>query len=418
MQFSDITMITHDEQYIDRRILLEAATLVENGHRVTIISPFSGVPGGFENPSIQFRSVADKQNTGDVVAGLRYKLRTYLPSGVYGFLKNLFFQLTRSDYIPFYSAMLELALHTDADVFVAHDLPALPIAARAAREKQAYLVYDSHEFFLGQAMLQGRRKDFYGLTEKEHIREPDLVMTVNRDIANLFTETYAIPEPEIILNAAPENRETSGQVNLHRNLGISERKRIILFQGAFLEDRNIEVLVESAAFLPDDMVLVLLGMGVMKHRLKKKARRKKILDRRVFFMQSVPPSEIIGYCRGASLGVIPYPAVDENTRFCTPNKLFDFIRAEVPVVANKDLVTVNALLDEYGIGRGIEFSDPEAIADSLSKISEDDITEWKLKLPNASEQLSWEKQEQKLLSCFRRMFRRPPASRTEKEQRG
>ena len=68
-------------------------------------------------------------------------------------------------------------------------------------------------------------------------------------------------------------------------------------------------------------------------------------------MKRVPQKELLDYTAGADFGIIPYPAIDLNTKYCTPNKMFEFVSAEIPIIANKDLITVANFLKKYNTER-------------------------------------------------------------------
>ena len=47
-------------------------------------------------------------------------------------------------------------------------------------------------------------------------------------------------------------------------------------------------------------------------------------------MPAVPQAELLEWTAAADIGIIPYQPVDLNTRFCSPNKLFEYIAAGIP----------------------------------------------------------------------------------------
>ena len=55
---------------------------------------------------------------------------------------------------------------------------------------------------------------------------------------------------------------------------------------------------------------------------------------RIHFLDPVSQDELLSWTAGADIGIVPYPPIDLNSRLCTPNKLFEFIVAEVPILAN------------------------------------------------------------------------------------
>jgi glycosyltransferase involved in cell wall biosynthesis len=394
-------MITHDAPYIDRRILLQAKSLVSNGYSVDIVYPFGEVNHDFQNVGINYKCIKQQLNSRNVISRLKGNIRKILPQKLYEKLKECYFKVAKTNFIDYESDLLQKSLEGNYDIFVAHDLPALPIAHKAAKTKNAKLVYDSHEFFTEQIALKGNRKTFFQKCEKNLIYDVDLIFTVNSDIANLFFQTYEIKDITILLNSI-EEINCSNRKNLHSLLNIESSKKIILYQGGFLEDRNLETLVESAQYLDDNNILVMLGYSFLEDKLKKLASKRNILNKKVYFINRVPQKELLNYTAAATIGLIPYPAIDLNTKYCTPNKMFEYITAEIPIITNQKLVTVSKFLNQFNIGHHISFENPYIIADGINTIMKDlDINKSIKNIKTAKEALRWEKQEDILLKSYK-----------------
>jgi glycosyltransferase involved in cell wall biosynthesis len=69
------------------------------------------------------------------------------------------------------------------------------------------------------------------------------------------------------------------------------------------------------------------------------------------------------------VGVIPYQDTCLNYRFCTPNKLFEFIAAALPVVAS-DLPEIARMIYEQGNGLVGNTADPASLAALIAKALE------------------------------------------------
>ena len=397
-----VCMITQDAPHIDRRILLQAKSLIENGYSVDILYPFGEANSDFADVGINYIPIHKKINIKNTLSYTKKILRVALPQKIYEGLKEKYFLLAKNDFIDYEGELKELSVNKDYDIYVAHDLPALPIASYAAKEKSAKLVYDAHEFFTGQIALRGKRKDFFKKVEKELIGNVDLMFTVNDDIAELFKKEYNIENIHILLNLIEER--IIKKVDLHKLLHISNKKKILLYQGGFLEDRNLEILVESAQFFDEDIVLLMLGYSFLEQKLKNIALSKNIMDKKVFFLDRVPQKELLDYTAGADAGIIPYPAIDLNTIYCTPNKLFEFLTANIPIIANKELVTVGNIFREHKVGNLISFESPDEIARGISKALEIiDTDANQTAIEETSKHFSWKNQESILIEAYKNL---------------
>src|SRR5690606_20535366 len=85
----------------------------------------------------------------------------------------------------------------------------------------------------------------------------------------------------------------------------------------------------------------------------------------VFFHDWVSQSALISILKEADLGVIPYLG-DEllNNYYCTPNKLFEYIHAEVPICAS-NLPELVRFVDGFKIGKTYCLSTPLNIAEAI-----------------------------------------------------
>lgn len=395
-----ICMITQDAPYIDRRILLQAKTLITNGYKVSIVYPFGEVNKDFENIGIRYIAVNPKISVKNSLSKIKGLIRKVIPQNLYKNLKKTYFYFSDPSFIDFEEELKELAILDDYDIYVAHDLPALPIAAEAAKIKSAKLVYDAHEFFTGQIALQGKRKSFFESLEHKLIHDVDLMFTVNEDIASLFKKVYGLEHINILFNSI-ESRSIH-KINLHKKLNISENKKIVLYQGGFLEDRNLEKLVKSAKYLSDNIILVMLGYSFLEDKLKSISNIDKSLNKTVYFLDRVPQKDLLNYTAGADIGVIPYPAVDLNTKYCTPNKMFEFLTANIPIVANDELITVSNIFNKYNIGNLISFENETTIAKGINQVVDNmNSDSIESSIAKAIDALSWENQEKTLITSYK-----------------
>lgn len=296
------------------------------------------------------------------------------------------------------------------------DLPVLPAAVRVARDRGVPLVYDAHELYPEQAAFPPEKKRFYSEVERAFIGCADRVITVNESIAEEMAKRYAIEVPEVILNAldAPEDFDpAAGYDYFRQHLPIGRDRKIVLFQGGYSPYRNLEALVGAAKHLDGDIVIVLMGFGEHERVLRAIAERDGTLESRVFFFPAVAPSVLLHYSASADAGIIPYPHVDLNSYYCTPNKLFEFIQAGLPVIAN-DSPELNRFVRGYGIGRTAKMEDERDIAAAVSAFFAEDA-DYTEPLRAAAEKICWREEEKKFVALFREVLRHRPAARKKGE---
>lgn len=316
---------------------------------------------------------------------------------------------TRFDLETFYwlhSRYLSRALQEDADIMMCCDLPVLPAATYAAKIKNIPLIYDAHELYPEQAIFPNEKRELYSRVEQEFIRYPDLVITVNQSIACEMAKRYSIAEPSVILNAldAPEGFDIDYNYDYFREqIPISPEQKIVLFQGGYSPNRNLELFVASAKYLKrSDIVLVLMGFGIFQEELEGIARTDGTLKNSVFFFPAVDQSVLLEYSASADVGIIPYPHVDLNSFYCTPNKLFEFIQAGLPMIAN-DSPELNRFVRENEIGYSRKIETAEDIADMIDTYFAQNI-DYATAMREAREKISWTVEERKFLTFFEKVI--------------
>ena len=306
------------------------------------------------------------------------------------------------DFYWLHSYYLSVALNESADYIMCCDLPLLPCATYISKFKNIPLIYDAHELYPEQAIFSKEKRDFYTQVEAHFIKYPNLVITVNESIAKEMSKRYGINKPEVILNAldAPKGFDQNKKYDHFRNaLSISKDKKIVLFQGGYSPNRNLELFVKSAKYIKDDnLVLVLMGFGDFKQVLENTAVEDKTINNKVFFFPAVDQSILLEYSASADVGIIPYPHVDLNSYYCTPNKLFEFIQAGLPMIAN-DSPELNRFIKDNQIGYSYKINDEKDIAYMIEEFFKQDI-DYKQNILNIRDIFSWKTEERKFIEIM------------------
>jgi glycosyltransferase involved in cell wall biosynthesis len=285
-------------------------------------------------------------------------------------------------------------------------LPVLPAATYASKLKNIPLIYDAHELYPEQAIFPEERRAFYSLVEKEFIQYPDLVITVNTSIAQEMASRYNIIKPEVILNAvdAPEVFDINQKYNYFReNLPITQEQKIVLFQGGYSPNRNLELFVKSATHIQDEsIVLVLMGFGDFGKELEAIAKEDKTINKKVFFFPAVDQSVLLEYSASADVGIIPYPHIDLNSYYCTPNKLFEFIQAGLPMIAN-DSPELNRFVKENKIGYSKRIETEQDIAQMIDTYFQEK-TDYKRAITEARNKINWKEEEKTFIELMQEVL--------------
>lgn len=398
-----VLMLCNDRQ-IDRRILLQADSLEEDGWQVIILAMPLDAPLE-EDPRILrvgSHKAVQAQRENHVLAAYRL-FRRWLPMNgrVMRVLKSFAWRFL-VDQERFYLTLFlaDARLHPAA-VVVAHDLPMLAVGAVLADEFAARLVYDSHELYCEQEFSGGQQLSWARI-ERKYIAKCDRVITVNPSIANELERRYGVPEVAVIHNAERVVPLQERSWYLHEHYQIAREHPVLLFQGGLSAGRNLEALIEAMT-LPgtDGIHLVLLGNGQLAARLRRLILRHG-LHARVHLHPAVAQTELLRVTMAADAGVIPYQPICLNNYYCTPNKLFEFTAAGLPILAS-DLPELRRLIQGNDIGMVADLSTAERIAAAMAAFFADParLNAWRERLRAVRHELSWQSEGERLKQIYR-----------------
>jgi len=415
-----VVMLVEDRR-IDRRVLDEARSLQDAGWEVTVVGgePPADNPYWDEEcyPDLRIVRVNERVLSVPCYDGaFMYAVRRdrLVPDAarVNEYARKLLPDQRWRQYFVERRGYFMEALERRARVYVAHDLPQLPVALMAAMHHGSHVVYDSHELFPEQSFVR-KSREMLSAMEARLSPMADSVIVVNQSMTDEMKLRYGV-DAEVILNCPSIDlrmlpvRRTN---RLRESLGIPESKRILLYQGNIVSKiRNLENVIRAMAMIRrSDVVLVLMGPdnGGGKD-LVRLASDSRLLGRTVFFHPAVKQSELLGYTASADAGLIPYTPVDWNTKFCTPNKLYEFIVAGLPILAN-DLPELIRFVETLGIGVNMPMGSAEEVARAVDSFFSADREPFRRTLAGVSDRFVWQNGEgRRIVEIYGRLLNSPP----------
>ncbi len=258
----------------------------------------------------------------------------------------------------------------EAVVIHAHDLNTLLPGALAKRRFRGPLVYDSHELQMGTTAMVLRgpvHRRLYRRYERALSRRADAVITVCDSIARILERDYGIQRVDVVRNCALLVPPIEHEDLLRRELGIPAERRIALYHGNLTTGRGLEVLVESARFMPS-VDVVLLGSGPLFAELPKLADRCGVGER-LHVLAAVSQALLHRFVASADVAVVPIQAVIPNYFYSLPNKLFEALVAGLPIAASH-LPEIRRVVEGERVGAIFDPEDPRDVARAITEILE------------------------------------------------
>lgn len=282
-------------------------------------------------------------------------------------------------------------LFTKFDILLSNDLDTLLANYLSSTLKRKSIVYDSHEYFTELPELKYNRiaKKTWEIIEKWIFPKLKHTITVNNSIADLYLEKYG-KRPYVVRNVPSVNKDLIFAQS--RSIVLNTDKPIVIMQGAINIDRGAEELIQSMQFV-DNAVLYIIGNGDVVEKLKTMIVELG-LSNIVNLIPAMPYPELIEYTKQASIGVSLEKNTNLNYAYCLPNKLFDYIQNQVPVLVS-NMVEMERIVTTYKVGETISSHDPKQIAMKINAMLADKekLQLYKQNCRIAADQLCWENEE-------------------------
>ncbi len=296
--------------------------------------------------------------------------------------------------------VLNVASAIQARVYHASDLYVLPALARTARRHGGSVIYDARELYPYVASTAGKPwvRTFWRLLEGRYIRQSDGVITVSDGIAHQLVRLYGI-HPPVVVHNVPERPPFRLSNRLRNSIGVASDVTIILHQGQMRPHRGCEILVDVMQDVPG-AALVFLGDGPLRNQLQQRARENDVAHC-VFFLDAVPPDELLAYTASADVGVSLPEDITLNHHLALPNKLFEYLAACIPVVAS-DLPEIRKVVVDFDVGVVANANNRADLLAALRQATFDRILreKWRRNIPSVFETFNWSSASQKFLHLY------------------
>lgn len=271
------------------------------------------------------------------------------------------------------------------DVIHCHDIIALIAGAAIKKEHpRTKLVWDAHEIYedLAQGSPHVGQLNRKLILDRQHL--VDGFVTISESFAAFYAHNYRLPKAHVVMNATRGREVATDDGRLRSAAKLDPDRRILLYQGGFARQRGIEILVKAAKDLPEPWSIVAMGWGALDQYLKnaahKLAQGKPLQKAPLVVIPPASQEDLASWTAGATIGIIPYENTGKNHLYCTPNKLWEFPNAGVPILAT-DLVEMGQMIRTWDTGFLLprDFSARDIVA-FLGSVQDSDIEKKATKL--------------------------------------
>lgn len=353
----------------DPRVYKEAKTLVKYGHEVTVLA---------------WDRECRLPKT-EVINGIKVRrIRQKAPYGKFLSLVPLMFM--------FWFRCLAFLLKEKFSIVHCHDFDTVIPGLIAAKIKKRWVIYDVHDYYPSMVVKNVPNFIIGALEGLERIalNHADHVITVNEKLGGFLLRrsttkvTYVMNCVDLV-EYKPATKRLSGHLK-------------ILYIGALTKNRGIEHMIEVISGL-NNVTLTIAGYGAEKEFLIKKIPRD---CKNIKFIGEVHPPKVPNLMTGYDITFALYDPLIPNNRFASPNKLFEAMAGEMPIIVS-DGTVMGEIVRKEKCGLIVKYGDLDRLRDAVMELQRNvdlrrELGENGLKA--AKREYNWELMRERLTSLY------------------
>lgn len=297
----------------------------------------------------------------------------------------------------FFFKLFTLLCKMEFDVIYCNDLITLPFGVFSKIFfSQLKIVYDAHEYESNQIPNQSKFSiALHRLFEGVLINFADKVITVSDSIAEAYRIMYRIQKPELVLNC-PHMTQVFKQDLFREKFGLRKDQVIFLYQGGFYNGRGIDVILKAFSKLQsDENVVVFMGYGPLESDIVSAS----YISNNIYFQPAVSSEILLKYTSSADFGILFYEDNCLNHRYCSPNKIFEYFMAGIPVIVS-NLFEMSRLVRAHNVGVIAQSNTPDCLIEAVRAVRNYPYSLYAKNVAKVREKYSWEMQELVLKSVI------------------
>ena len=377
---NDLLLLTHTNPFDDSRVMKYHNSAHSSGYSVMTV----GLSRGGQNSNshdITIVSSHKKKENWDKSWSNKMGIFSNIP-----FYFSLGFRITR------------MGLRHQAKLIHANDqfvlLPAVLIKILTGSR----LIYDAHELESEANGVSKKMRRMTLIIERLSWRKVDYFVTVSPSIRDWYLTKYGNKENSVILNSPSVNPITSDSTRVPSDYfktkyDLGDQVKVFLYLGALEAGRGIPIYLEALSRTENDIAIIFMGQGSLESLIKQHPE----FGKKLFLHEPVEHTRVTDYARSADYGLCLIERVSTSDWLCLPNKLFEYVFADIPVVTS-NFPELSRVTHEHKLGISIA----PTIQELVQVLNHPEIIPLRTNLSEATslKEFSWEHQERLVLEIY------------------
>jgi len=398
-----ICIVSSAQPSANPRVVKEATSLLNAGYDVSVIwCPISPWADRFDQelfqqfPTIKWIMAgyhSKKQPLSYWYAQVRQKCWKF----IYRLIGNRFDAAIKS--LVLYSQELKsAALKVESDIFIGHNLGALPAIVNASKKFNIKTIFDFEDFHRGEFLFGTIKQNMVVEVENNYIPYIYTITTASPAI----TEAYHSIFPEKSITTINNVFQISYAIGAIKVLPAKPLK-LFWFSQYIGKKRGLENIIQAiASFNQDDIQLTLLGScsTEIKNYFSSLAEYLGLSYKQIIFLEPVEESQIVQLAAEYHIGIASEIAHIHNRDLCLTNKIFMYLLAGNALVISNTKSQLEFIESHPGIGMKYEQDSIDDLQRVLSTYIENPelLNEHRANsLQLAKKELNWDIEKNKFL---------------------
>ncbi|MFK8184204.1 MAG: glycosyltransferase [Phormidesmis sp.] len=345
----------------------------------------------------------------------RYRwLNTGIRSQLFKLLAKhiLAFNVAELAFCRYFSETLKAALAEPAELYIAHNLQALPIAAKAAAATGALLGFDIEDFHVEEDStetydpLLAKLKRY---TMSKYIHRCNYTSAPSKEIANRLADIFSITPPTVLYNVFPLTYvsdikfQNSCSLNSDSISKETDSYTAYWFSQVISLDRGLQDFIRAMSLLHKPVNLHLRGKLTenVKNTLLELATQYGVADA-LHFHPPIYAEDLVRDAANHDFGLALEQPVSENRLLTVTNKLFVYLLAGNAVVATKTPGQQEVMNSVPEVGVQYEAGNYKSLASQINAVFQNDtLRSIRQSAWNAGQSIfNWDREKEKFLAAI------------------
>lgn len=301
--------------------------------------------------------------------------------------------------------LLKEALRQQADLYIAHNLAALPVAVLAAKINKVKCGFDAEDFHRNETSDDLNNDDVKLKTflEQKYITQTNYLTTSSLPITKLYQKVFPAKKIVTLLNVFPIVKEV--QLPITKT---AQTLKLFWFSQTIGLNRGLQDALSALKILENDAIeLHLLGFLIDKTSIefnKLIANLQFEKKPEIFFHKQINPDQLPIFATQFDVGLALEPGFSINNNAALSNKIFTYLQSGLAIAASDTTAQKQFIEENPDLGFCYEKGNVQQLAAILKRflVEPDLLQKMKLAAFQAARiRLNWETESVKFLKVVK-----------------